>query len=113
MIRSRIAFLTEQSQSAILTQANIEEGGAGVEDNPFDSHLHLGSPQTPIMFDEVEEVCASDRSFTGFRKKFINFINEFCYTHGIHFPDNQTFLRPAGHEKVSQYLHRRFIEFKF
>jgi len=113
MIHSQLTFLTEQSQSTILTQANIEEGGAGVEDNPFDGHLHLGSPQTPITFDEVEEVYASDRSFTGFCKKFIKFINEFCYTHGIRFPDNQTFLCPAGHEKVSQYLHRRFIEFKF
>ena len=58
MIRSQITLLIKQRQSTVLTGVNLKEGEAGIEDNSFNGHLHLGSTQKPIMFDEMEEAHA-------------------------------------------------------
>lgn len=112
LIRGRIIHLEEERLKHIMTRQEVEEASdldSVQDDSAFDGHLHLGAPQVPVSFKQMEEGNTSDRAFGGFRKKFTKFLNNFFVANNIPFPDGVTWLEPPEIDQVGHYIMFNFL----
>jgi len=107
LIRGRIIHLEEERLKHTMTRQELEEASDldnVRDDSAFDGHHHLGAPQAPVSFKQMEEGNTSNRAFGGFRKKFTKFINNFVLANKIPFPDGVTRLEPPETDQVGHYI---------
>ncbi|KAG1832600.1 hypothetical protein F4604DRAFT_1886959 [Suillus subluteus] len=101
-IRSRIVFLDEERHKLTLSWEELEEEDD--DDEPFEAHLHIGSPLRNLTsIAQVEEDNRSNRAFDQFRKKLATFLNHFLPSHHIPLPDGIRWLKLSPQDQVHKH----------
>ncbi|KAG1870895.1 hypothetical protein F4604DRAFT_1583497 [Suillus subluteus] len=101
-IRSRIVFLDEERHKLTLSREELEEEDD--DDEPFEAHLHIGSPLRNLTsLVQVEEDNRSNRAFDQFRKKLATFLNHFLPSHHIPLPDGIRWLKLSPQDQVHEH----------
>ncbi|KAG1766128.1 hypothetical protein EV702DRAFT_1204296 [Suillus placidus] len=101
-IRSRIEFLDEERNKLMLSREELEDNDT--DDEPFEAHLHIGSPlRTLTSLAQVEEDNRSNRAFDHFRKKLTTFLNHFLPSYNIPLPDGIRWLKLSAHDQVHKH----------
>jgi len=90
LLRERVNTLDEHRRLQALgdNAPDDEDLPASFSDN---RKFKLGSPQQPSTISDIETRSQTDHAFQGFRKKFMEFINQSLPTYGHQLPGWLTF----------------------
>ncbi|KAG1796238.1 uncharacterized protein HD556DRAFT_1431370 [Suillus plorans] len=101
-VRSRIDYLDEERHKLTLSREELEENDN--DNEPFEAHLHIGSPLRNLTsLAQVEEEHRSNRAFDQFRKKLTTFLNHFLPSHHIPLPDGIMWLKLSVQDLIHEH----------
>ncbi|KAG1799033.1 uncharacterized protein HD556DRAFT_1231771 [Suillus plorans] len=101
-VRSRIDYLDEERHKLTLSREELEENDN--DNEPFEAHLHIGSPLRNLTsLAQVEEEHRSNRAFDQFRKKLTTFLNHFLPSHHIPLPDGIMWLKLSAQDLIHEH----------